>query len=458
MILKKIKPGLLILLILLSSSFVYPDIQSGNARFEHLSLDEGAALNLTYCMIQDHKGFLWFGTMYGLVKYDGRDYKIYKNDPDDPNSISFDDIVSLYEDSGNNIWIGTWGGGLNKLDPETGKVTRFVNDSKTNNGISDNIVWTICEDLKGNIWFGTETAGLDKYIPQTNTFVHYTHRENNPKSIPVNFIRNIYRDQNGTLWICSRSGLTKYLEETDSFITYKTGNNLPVETAAEDKNGRLWAGTPGGLYVLDKSKDRLVENDHSVLKDKFIYTLCVKDNYIWIGTNKGLYKLNPDSEELTEYRNEPGDPYSLSGNNILNIIGGSSGILWINSYGNGISKLRSLPSRFTSFTNQPGNNKSLSSNSVTAFCADDQDNIWIGTSNGLNKFNKQKKIFERFSSDELARVKITSLVSNKNYIWIGTVKGLKIFNRQTGKFMMPPHIRTENKVLNDLYINSINDL
>ena len=442
-------------MLLLSASFLFSDSQTGKLRFEHLSLDEGAALNLTYCMIQDHKGFLWFGTMYGLVKYDGRDYKIYKNDPDDTNSISFDDIIALYEDSDNNIWIGTWGGGLNKMDPETGKFTRFVNDSKSINSISDNIVWTICEDMKGNIWFGTETAGIDKYIPGKNQFVHYRHRENDPGSIPVNFIRNIYRDQKGTIWICSRGGLSKYIEETDSFITYKTGNGLPVVAAAEDKNGTLWAGTPNGLYVLDESKGRLVEKDYPVLKDKFIYTLCVKDNYIWAGTNKGLYKINAGSEEIEVYRNEPGNPYSLSGNKVLNLLAGNSGILWINSYGKGVNKLRSLPSRFTSFTNQPGNNKSLSSNSVTGFCVDDKGSIWIATSNGLNKFNRQEKTFERFSSDALAGVRITSLISDGNFIWVGTVDGLKLFDRQTENFRLPPAAMEGNNILNKVYINSL---
>ena len=139
----------ILLIILITSFFAYA---KNELKFERLSLNQGAALNLTYCMLQDHKGFVWFGTMYGLVKYDGMEYKVYKNIPDSTNSISFDDIISLYEDKNNNIWIGTWGGGLNKLNPDTEHFSRYLTNGNKEGEISGNIIWTICEDDDGNMW------------------------------------------------------------------------------------------------------------------------------------------------------------------------------------------------------------------------------------------------------------------------------------------------------------------
>ena len=451
----KMKSGLLILITLLCTAYSLPGEMTGNIRFEHLSLDEGAALNLTYCMMQDHKGFLWFGTMYGLVKYDGRDYKVYKNNPEDPNSISFDDIITLYEDSDNNIWIGTWGGGLNKLEPETGKFTRFLNDDRVKNGISDNIIWSICEDNKGNLWLGTETSGVDKYIPGKHLFVSYTHNPDEPKSFPGDHVRYIYKDQDGTLWFCSRTGLLKYDENSDSFVSIKSPDNISVNTVIEDENGTLWIGTSGGVYVLDKTERKFIKKDYPDLNDKFIYTFCIRENQVWIGTNLGLYKINPETDEITGYRADQGDPGSLSGDNILNLAAGSSGILWINSYGDGMNKLRDTPSRFTSFNNQPGNLKSISSSIVTSFCADEKDFVWVGTRDGLNKFNKQEKTFERFYIEGRSENRITSLLSDGNFIWTGTVKGLKLFDKTTRKFKQPPAEFDANKALNNAYINSI---
>ena len=134
--------------------------QNNSVRFETLSLQNGVSLNLTYAILQDSKGYIWFGTMYGLVKYDGRNYTTYRNDPMDSTSISFDDIISLFEDSRGNIWAGTWGGGLNKFDPKTKKFTRFLYAKSPDKGLCDNIVWTINEDDSGNIWVGTQREEL----------------------------------------------------------------------------------------------------------------------------------------------------------------------------------------------------------------------------------------------------------------------------------------------------------
>lgn len=143
-----IKNKFLFVLILVSlTKIIYPQ----DLIFEHLSLQEGVANNLTYCMMKDSRGFLWFGTMYALARYEGSGYTVFKHDPEDPKSISFDDIVSLFEDRNGNIWIGTWGGGLNKYNPYKGEFTRFVYQKDNLNGINDNIVWAPCEDKDGNI-------------------------------------------------------------------------------------------------------------------------------------------------------------------------------------------------------------------------------------------------------------------------------------------------------------------
>ena len=93
-------------------------------RFERLSLEQGVALDLAYCMLQDRTGFMWFGTMYGLVKYDGRRHTVYKHDPADTSSLSFNDIITIHEDRAGYLWVGTWGGGLNRFDPATESFTR----------------------------------------------------------------------------------------------------------------------------------------------------------------------------------------------------------------------------------------------------------------------------------------------------------------------------------------------
>ena len=404
-------------------------------------------------MMQDHRGFIWFGTMYGLVKYDGKTFQVFKNDPDDDNSISFDDIISLYEDSGHNIWIGTWGGGLNKFDPSSGKFTRFISNEKDTNGISDNIVWTITADNDGNLWFGTETGGLNKYITRKNTFEHYVHNEDSPESIAANSIRHLYSDSHGTMWICSPAGLSKYIKKSDTFLNYKIFNEpgeqtLLVTTVLEVKNGNLLTGTSKGLYSFNPATGIFTKSDIPQLNDGYIYSICSdKDNTLWVGSSRGLFNFSTDSKEIRVYVNQAGNQSSISGNNVLNLLNDKSDILWINSYGSGISKLNRNGSRFVSYSNQPGNDRSLSNNSVTSFCIDENNNIWIGTTSGLDKFNKESGTFERYNSSEPRTNHITFLLADKNLIWAGTKRGVSLFDSGTEKFKQLPSVIDKNNAL-----------
>jgi hypothetical protein len=127
--------------------------QNQEYKFERLSLEQGVSHNLISCIHQERLGFLWFGTMYGLIKYDGYTYTTYRHDPLDSNSLSNDDIIALHEDREGNLWIGTYGGGLNKLDRATGKFTRYIHDPTDSTSISHGLAWAFARPVSG---FGLE--------------------------------------------------------------------------------------------------------------------------------------------------------------------------------------------------------------------------------------------------------------------------------------------------------------
>ncbi|MEP7145538.1 MAG: two-component regulator propeller domain-containing protein, partial [bacterium] len=103
-------------------------IARSNLKSENVALEQGVSGNLIYSIFQDSKGFLWLGTMFGLVRYDGINYKTFRYDPLDTNSLSNDDVISIFEEKSGNLWIGTYNGGLNKYDRTTGKFIRYLHD------------------------------------------------------------------------------------------------------------------------------------------------------------------------------------------------------------------------------------------------------------------------------------------------------------------------------------------
>ena len=146
--------------------------QEQDTQFERISVEQGLSQSSVHCIFQDSKGFMWFGTEDGLNKYDGYQFTVYNNDPDDISSLSSNEVWAIYEDSSGVLWIGTIGGGINKFDRNTQRFTHYKHDPDNPNTISDNRVMSVYEDQSGILWLGTEN-GLNKFDRKTGIFTHY---------------------------------------------------------------------------------------------------------------------------------------------------------------------------------------------------------------------------------------------------------------------------------------------
>lgn len=437
-----IKNNFLFALILVSlAKLIFPQ---EDLRFEQLSLQEGVAHNLTYTMMKDSKGFLWFGTMYGLARYEGTGYTVFKHKPDDPKSISFDDIVSLFEDSKGNIWIGTWGGGLNMYDPYKGEFKRFVYQGDKQNTINDNIIWAICEDKKGNIWLGTERGGLNRYNPQTGKFSYYKNDLNNQKSIRSNSILSLLCDSDGNLWIGSKEGLSKYNYDNKSFHNFNY--NGTVRVIFEDSEKNLWIGTTNGLNKFDgNSYLGNYQSDQSTnsISNNFIISITEdsKGN-LWIGTANGLNRFNREDNTFTHFMHNPAAANSLGGNVIYNVIEDNSGILWVNAYNSGINKTIGPPkNNFQNYYSSHDKTETLSNRNVLSVAEGSDGLIWIGTKNGLNSINPQNGEITRIRNDGSQRSNIINALASDNNgnLWIGSNEGIKIYNPSYRFFIEPDY-------------------
>lgn len=125
----------------------------GQVNFRHLTPDNGLSQSSGKAILQDFKGYMWIGTQDGLNKYNGHEMTVYKNDPEDSTSIGYNDIGVIFEDSNQNLWIGTSGGGLNKYNRDLDQFSRIMmNTQSPEKGLSDNTVFAIEEDDDGNLW------------------------------------------------------------------------------------------------------------------------------------------------------------------------------------------------------------------------------------------------------------------------------------------------------------------
>jgi ligand-binding sensor domain-containing protein/signal transduction histidine kinase len=217
--------------------------------------------NKVYSIVEREPGILWIGTFDGLNKFDTKKNKftIYKHDPQNPQSISHNLVLSCYIDPSGNIWIGTIGGGLNKLIFDEDKKTplafvHYKNDPNDPNSISENSVVAICEDDDGFLWVGAN--GLNKFDEREGRFFRYQHDPLNPNSLSNNAVNIIYQDKNGSLWIgTTGGGLNKLVPSGNegsppTFIHYREKDGLSNDNVMgilEDNHHNLWISTRNGL-------------------------------------------------------------------------------------------------------------------------------------------------------------------------------------------------------------------
>jgi ligand-binding sensor domain-containing protein len=432
-----------------------------NYRFDHLSFEEGITHNITYSIIQDSKGFMWFGTFYGLIRYDGRDYKIFKHIPFDSTSVSSDNIISLYEDKNGFIWVGTWSGGLNRFDPHDEVFTQYKHEYKDTLSISNDVVFDICEDISGQLWVATE-KGLNRFIPRDNPgnntgrdyFVRYLSDQKDPNSLNNNNIRTLFRDDYGRLWIgVMDGGLHIYNPSTDNFIRLeeitRDGSSSTVDIF-EDKQKNIWVATWGGglkkVNVIENEQNQVIglrikrfynnATDDNSISSNFIYSLEQDESgNLWIGTIDGLNYFNPQRMTFERFYNDRENTNSISSNKISTIRLDNSGVLWLGTFRGSIDRIVPGLARFEHFLHNPFDPKSLIDKKVTALTEDNRNVIWAGTENGISLITEKDGTYRYknflFSTKTKNKLDdyITAFVQGpQKKMWIGTHNGLKRIN------------------------------
>jgi len=208
---------------------------------------------------EDQSGSLWIGTQgrsggkrTGLKKFDPytEKFTLYSSDPDDPKSLSNNNVTAIYEDQSGTLWIGTFGRGLNRFDRDTEKFTRFQHNPNEPYSLSNNNITTIYEDRSGIFWIGTFGGGLNKLDRSAEKFTHFQQIPGDPSSLSYNWVNVIYEDQSGGLWIGTGNGLNRFDRVNETFTHYNEKDGLPHNTVygiLEDSQGKLWLSTPNGL-------------------------------------------------------------------------------------------------------------------------------------------------------------------------------------------------------------------
>ncbi|MBN2430318.1 MAG: response regulator [Acidobacteria bacterium] len=445
--------------------------------FDHLSVDHGLSQVTGNCVIQDRFGFMWFGTQNGLNRYNGYDFRIYRHDPQDPLSLADSYIWTLFIDSQDRLWIGTYNGGLNRYEYQTNTFQRILHSPRDGRSLSNNTVRAIAETGDGSIWIGTDN-GLNRMDPATGECRRYLYRKKEPGSLSDNIVLALCVDPENRLWVGTRTGgLNLYQQETDDFRRFLYEPSDPAGPGTEsitslcaDRDGRLWIGSSrGGLNRLDPATGRWERFRHnpidvsSIGGDNIHVILQGKNGTIWIGTeSSGLSRYQSASGTFGHYRFSPGDPTSLCDNYIRSLYEDRSGTLWVGTYHRGFSKYNRFKRKFVHYKHDPSEPGSLSNDTVRTIFEDRKGTLWIGTAGGgLNCMRGNSGVFETFRHDprdpfSLSDDTVRAIAEDGNgQLWIGTDRGLNRFDAGRRRFNVYRHNPQHSTSLSDDHIRDI---
>ena len=426
--------------------------------FNHLTVDDGLSQSSVTCIFQDSKGFMWFGTQDGLNRYDGDNFTVFKNNPNDSTSLTDNFVFSIYEDQSDILYIETQGGNLHQYHPRSESFWVVEKGSINLSDAKFSTVGALFLESSGIRWTGGlgSGTGLKRLDTNTGHETIYTHDPADPFSLSSNKVYSVYKDRSGNLWVATFNGLDRFDEQSGKFFHFRNDPKEPNSLADnwvwpiyEDSKGNLWLGTvKSGICKFDPITNRFFNyrNDPTnpaSINDNFIFSIYEdRSGLIWVGTNLGgVSYFNPSTQAFTHYKHDPAFTNSLSDDIVLSLLVDQRGDYWIGTRNGGLNKLNNRTQRFSHFFNKPSNPNSLISNSIQSLFEDRTGMIWIGTfSSGLDSFDPKSKQFTHYIHDPsnpstLSDNRIYALAEdNESNIWIGTYGGgLNKLNKMTGK-------------------------
>ncbi|MES2276578.1 MAG: two-component regulator propeller domain-containing protein [Bacteroidota bacterium] len=429
--------------------------QTMDLTFTHINYEQGLSNSSIEAVLQDSRGFLWFGTTDGLNRFDGQSIRVYRHILNDPRSLSNNYIHCLFEDSKHRMWIAT-NDGLNLFNPVSDDFTNFKHrdDYTKKNGDKINYIF---QDDANSLWLCTAWGALTRFDLKSNRFVDLFF---DSASHPLEY-HNVYcvaKRNAQEFWVGTEKGLNVFNQKLKRFTPdanpYTKEFPYKTRTLAVTADHIVWLGTEeNGVFRIDQNSHKIehfVHNDNipgSIGNDRVISMLIDRRNRVFFGTvNGGLNIFNENDRTFTKYINNPALKGSLSQRSVSAIYEDNQQNIWVGTPRGGVNMATMSPEKFELYQSDVSG-KGLSYNDVRSFCEDLNGNIWVGTDGGgLNYFNKSTKTFKNYrfnihNKTSLGSDQVMSLcLDHAGRLWIGTFDGgLNLFNPATGTFKRFTH-------------------
>lgn len=459
-----------------------PDASS--RAYVRIGSEDGLSHNSVTDLLEDDQGFLWIGTVDGLNRYDGRQFRIWRHHPDDLSTLSNNQVTALRQDDSGRLWVGT-AHGLNAYHPDEDRFQRYpltIDPTATYPGW----VARLYLHTDGTLWVGT-WEGLFRIHPEDGRLERF--RQSGSGGLGPGGVVGIQEDSQGTIWVLTHlfpdrkttlsrlaseadrqfesfplpsdwsDGTILHIDDQDRLWVQTTGLGLIeagpgplIRPVLDDRRspmfgklgldgaGLAWFPTSQGYLRVDLEGRRLVEV-HDVSDGRDYLSAMTTDwaedraGNIWIGTRGGLYRLDAHRKPFRHRRHLPGDDQSLSADRISAIQEDREGGLWVASFGGGLDRM--VDGVITRYRHDPTDPSSLCHDTIWHLALDHQGRLLIGHHDGLCVYDP---VTGRFADHPAQTPEVWGTPARVNFaledrqhrLWLGTPDGLVGYDPDSG--------------------------
>lgn len=375
-------------------------------------------------------------------------------------SLSNSTVRCVFQDSFKNIWLGTYGGGINFIGHTSPLFNAFNYSPIPDDSYSMNnrVALSLCLDTEKRLWTGTDGGGINVFDNGKRTKIY----SKETGDLSHNTIQALFKDSYDNIWIGTfLNGINYYNHKTKKFspVLLDGKNDLDIRCFYEDHNANIWAGTNTGVFVLDPEKQRVIRHYgriNNLLPEDLVRSIGQDHKgRMWIGTfGGGLAVYTPDMQTLAYFNEYNG----FCSNTINYIFTDSQGRIWIGTGEGLVCFTESDSLEYRVFRREEG----LSNTYIRAITEDKDGNIWFSTNAGISCYVAQTKQFQHYN--HLGKTPMRSFVSavvkdnTKEMIYFGSINGVYFFD----PFLVlkhrevPPVLITEMKIYDTQNIKTIN--
>ncbi|MFY0626545.1 MAG: hypothetical protein JXR07_09630 [Reichenbachiella sp.] len=427
-------------------------------RYFHNPNDPNSIPGTPDSFLEDSRGNLWATTGAGLARYrpESDDFKVYKNDALDDQSICSDVVTAIAEDNIGNLWIGT-PNGMSKYNFESDTFKKYSSESTSELVLGSNDIRSMYIDTHNVLWIGHFIKGITRINLEDQTVTYISAEPNNPYGLSNGYVQGFDENSKGELWIATDAGLNLY-HSNKHFTRYFNDNNNEFSLSSNiltdlvfDKNDNLWLGSRLGgvnLFAKDKYGFTLFKsnpNDPNSLSSNKTSSFAedAMGNFA-VGTDGwGINFFDRKTGKFKHLRHDPNDPNSITNDKVLALEYDQFGGLWIGMWGGGLNYYDPKTGVVKHYKNDPNDERSIVGNNIFYLFKDKEDIIWIGTfGEGFASYNIDTDDFTNYSKElsALSETKFFGLghitEDNRNTIWFSDeAEGLFSFNKLTNEII-----------------------